>query len=184
MSDLTTLAAVKQYLKIPDAQTAQDELLESLITASSAAIEKYLGRTLEQSERTQVSDGTGSARMMFADWPVSAVESVTIDGQAIPAATSVTASGYRFDSASVVLNGYRFSRGLLNVTLAYTAGYAVIPADIAQACIETVALTYRRAEHIDVSSKALAGESITYIVNELSPAVRQMLGPYKKVIPI
>ncbi len=45
------------------------------------------------------------------------------------------------DAGLITLSGGKFSRGVQNITLRYTAGYATTPADLEQICIELV-LTY------------------------------------------
>jgi hypothetical protein len=183
---LTTVAAVKAYRKLPvTANTEMDAALQDLIARVSVSIENYLQRTIARGPRVDVRDGTGGTAMMTRDFPVASVQAVEVDGQAIPAAGGFGRSGWRLgDGRTIVLEGYRFARGVQNIRIAYTAGFAAVPGDVEQACIETVALAWARAEHIDVSSKSLAGETISYITSELTPSAKQMLGNYRRVAPL
>jgi hypothetical protein len=72
--------------------------------------------------------------MMLKNYPVNSITSVMVDGVPIPAAPSVTASGYSFEPTdpeppgnrqSVFLSGYAFNRGTQNVAVTYVAGYLV-----------------------------------------------------------
>lgn len=182
MADLTTLAAVKAYAGITG--TAQDVLLSGLITRASAAIENYLQRSVMSGSVAEVRDGTGATAMLLRQWPVASVASLMIDGQTIPAASAWGAPGWWLaDGRTILLFGYRFARGIANVQASYTAGYATVPADIEQACIETVLLALKRRDHIDVSSKSLAGESITFVNVELPRAAQQVLANHRRVSP-
>jgi len=176
MSDLTTLAAVKAYLKTPN--SAADDLLSDLITRASAAVENYCQRSLLSSSRVEFRDGTGGAVMLLREYPIQSIQSVVIDGNLIPP------SAYALYNRTLKLTGYRFTRDQMNVCITYTAGYLTVPPDVEQACIESVAQMYKRAEHIDVSSKSLQGESTTYIQTDISAAAQQMLNNYKIVAPI
>jgi hypothetical protein len=50
---LTTLEAVKEYLKIPVGTTVDDTKLEDLINSCSTAIENYCGRNLKSNLSTR-----------------------------------------------------------------------------------------------------------------------------------
>jgi len=99
----------------------------------------------------------------------------------------VKTPGYFIDSNPakanrIFVNGYRpCVRGVRNVSVSYTAGYAAIPYEVEQACLETIALRYKEIERIGVRSKSLAGETVSYIVNELSPSAMAQLQPYRRI---
>ena len=180
MADLTTLAKVKEW--IPNySGTADDALLTRLISAASDYIETYLNRGLLSQAYTTQRDGNGGTRLMFLNYPVTAVSLVKVDQQTIPA--SVNGSpGYVFDSTSVALIGYTFTRGYQNVSLNYTAGYATIPNEIEQACIELAALRYRDRERIGIQSKGMSGETITFSKKDFTDGIEQTLRQYRRVM--
>lgn len=182
MSDLTTLANVKAWMGITGNQ--DDTLLSRLIAAASAYIETFTNRTFESKQYVEVRDGTGKQRMAFAEYPVTAVASVVVNGNPIPAAPTMRDSGYRFDSIRLLLAGYEFSRGVGNVELIYTAGYSTTPPEIEQACIELVSLRYKERDRIGHQSKSLAGETVTFMIRDFPDSVRTILNNYKKVVPL
>ena len=182
MADLTTLAAVKGWLGITT--SADDATLARLITAASGYIEQWTNRHFSSQQFTEVRDGTGSAVMVFADYPVTAVQSVVINGNAITPSPGYGQAGYSYDTSTIRLTGYLFDKGRGNVRLTYTAGYAVTPPEIEQACIELVALRYKERDRIGHQSKSLAGETVTFIVRDFPDSVRTILGNYKKVVPL
>ena len=149
-TDLTTLADVKAWLQTGQSAfpATDDALLTRLITAGSQYIQSWLNRQIALADYLETRDGTGGDRLQFACFPVTAVLSLTIDGQTVPAAPSIGAAGYRFSSTQLSVCGYSFNRGAQNVVVSYTAGYSTTPPDVAQACIELVALRYRERTRI------------------------------------
>jgi hypothetical protein len=182
-ASLVGLAQVKTFLGIAPDDLSADDLLTDMILRGSEAVCGFLNHRVLSHDASEERDGTGSNRMMFGQWPVTAVQTVRVNGIAIAAQAGIGQPGYRFTPTMLVLDGYRFTRGWANVELAYTAGWAEVPADIAQAVIEVVALMYRRRDHIDVSSKSLAGETVSYITAEIPPSAKQALENYRHRIP-
>jgi hypothetical protein len=182
-SDLTTLANLEAWRGL--ASGNQDEaLLSRLITAASSYIETWCDRQFASQSYTETRDGTGAPRMAFAQTPVSAVASVTIDGQNIPPGDAVSTPGFYFTPTMLYLNGYAFHRGLGNVALVYTAGLAATPPEIEQACIELAAFRYREMERTGVASKALAGETTSFVIRDMPPAVATILAAWRRVVPL
>lgn len=180
MTALTTLAKVKQYGGIDSVE--DDLLLARMIDSASASIESYCSRSFVSAARAEVRDGTGTRRMSMRHFPVTAVASLTIDGKVIPPRPSPTAYGYTFDDYQVRLTGYVFEEGVDNVEVVYTAGLATIPEDVDLACCELVVSRYKARDRIGVSSKSLAGESISFVVDEFPDAVIGVLDRYRMVI--
>ncbi len=150
---------------------------QAALLAASAAVETYLHRPLITAERTEVHSGSGTAMLLPRVTPVHSVASITVDGAPVTA-------GWGTDGRRVWLTGGAvLPRGLGNVAITYIGGYDPLPHDIAQAVIEIAGVMLRRGEHADVSSKALAGESISYIAADITPSARQMLAPYVRVVP-
>lgn len=177
---ITTLAAVKQYKGITGAEL--DALITALIPRVSAAVETYLSRKVESQSHVEYRDGNNGVTLPLRQVPVTAVAAVLVDGVAIPSG-GFTQPGWRLAGSMLVLNGYRFTVGHGNVQFQYTAGFTTIPEDIEQAAIESILLSMERRSHIDVSSKSLAGETISYITSDLPPSARKLLEPYRRVAP-
>jgi hypothetical protein len=185
--DLTTLADVKAWLQTGHSAfpVTDDGLLTRLITAASQYIQSWLSRPVTLADYIEVRDGTGGEALQFACFPVVDVQLLTIEGQAIPPASSTRASGYVFSQTQLFVRGFRFNRGIQNVTISYSAGYKTIPPDISQACIELVALRYRERTRIGEVSKSLGGaETVTYAQKDLTDAIKTLLQAYRMVIPV
>ncbi len=179
--DLTTLANVKAWFAPPLTATADDALLTRLITAASQFVLAWLDRTLAQQSYAETRDGTGGLSLAFGNTPVSAVSAVSVDGVAIPPAPDAVSPGYAFSTTRLYLRGYAFTRGVQNVALAYTAGYAATPPEVEQACIELVALRYRERDRIGHVSKSLAGETVSFSQKDMSDDIKTLLSLYRRI---
>jgi Phage gp6-like head-tail connector protein len=185
--DLTTLPDVKAWLQTGQSAfpPTDDALLTRLITAASQYIQTWLNRQIASANYLEVRDGNGGDRLQFACFPVTAVLSLTIDGQAVPAAPSTTSAGYSFSSTQLSVRGYWFNRSVQNVTIVYTSGYASTPPDVSQACIELVSLRYRERTRVGEISRSLGGaETVAYAQKDMSDAIKTLLQQYRLVAPI
>jgi hypothetical protein len=187
--DLTTLGEVKAWLQTGQAAfpDTDDVLLTRLITAASQFIQKWLNRSIASADWYEVRDGTGGQRLTFGNFPVTAVLSLSIDGIAIPPAQNSGGfgAGYVFSPTELALRGYIFTPRPQNVEITYTAGYPIIPPDIAQACVDLVCLRYRERTRIGEVSRATGGtETVTYSQRDMSEHVKLLLSQYRLVIPV
>lgn len=186
-NDLTTLANVKQWLKVTT--TNDDALLSSLITSASQYIETYCDREFVPQTFTEIRDGKGTKSMQFAHYPVTAVSLVLLGSLEIAPAPQMgdigwPGTGYTFTDTLITLRGYFFWADVANVELVYTAGYNPMPADIVQAANELVGLRYRQRDHIGLTgSTSVDGQHIGYDDSALTPALATLLAQYKKRSP-
>ena len=180
MGDLTTLATVKQALRL--ASTTDDTLISRMITTASETMLSWLNRPILSAPFTDTFDGNGGSKLVLPNYPVTAIASVTVDGQSIPPSVSLS-QGFLFTSTLLLLRGYTLNQGMQNVQVSYTAGYAVAPPPLAQACIELVSHKYRELERIGQISKAIGGETVSFLVTDFPPSVKSVLTNFMKVTP-
>jgi len=181
MSDLTTLASLKQYLGITD--SSSDTVLAKLITAASVAVDYEVGYSIGSSTYTDVLDGNGADIIHPPMRPITSVASVAVDGMDYQLVES-RGVGFCFDYRAVwLVGGGRFSLGRRNVEITYTAGYTDIPADIEQAVNEMIGLRYRERDWIGFVSKSLAGETVTFNTSALPKSTQAVLRQYVRVTP-
>jgi hypothetical protein len=180
--DLTTLTAAKDWLSIKT--DANDALLTRLVSAVSQFIQTWLDRQIAVQDYTEMRDGHGGNRLAFANYPVTAVAAVLVDGRAIPASPDFLTPGYRFTPTMLILEGYVFTRGSGNVALTYTAGYAATPLELEQACLELVAARYKERDHIGQDAQSMQGQNVTFSTRDLPADVATVLGNWKKVMPV
>jgi hypothetical protein len=183
MSDLATLADLETWLGL--AVGNDDEpLLTRLIGAASAAAQSWCGQNFASATVTETRDGTGGRRLAFGQTPVTSVQSVTIDGITIPPSPAPGQPGYLWSATSLSLVGYSFGWSLGGVVIAYTAGYATVPADLAQAVLEWAGEIYRAKDRIGMSAETLGGQATPFLVAQMPPRVGQLLAPYRRVVPV
>lgn len=178
-TDLVKLSAVRSWIGMVPAVTEHDVTLARLISACSLAMQKYMERTIAQKDYRHSVSGPGAAFMVVRNYPITRVSSVIVDGLVVPA------SNITFDERTIYLNGaYRFARGRNNIALRYTAGFDAVPLDLAQACIDTVALRWRERDRIGMSSKGLAGETTTFSLADFPKQVITLMDEYKNRVPV
>jgi hypothetical protein len=190
--DLCALSDVTAWLQTGQNPfpSVDNALLTRLVTAASQFVQTWLQRQIAVTDWIEIRDGNGGQRLAFANFPVSQVWSLSIDGLTIPPApapggiTGGFGAGYVFSPTELALRGYVFTRRAQNVSVTYTAGYASVPPDIAQACIELVCQRYRERARIGEVSKALiSGETVTYSQKDMSDDVMTLLSQYRAVAP-
>lgn len=180
--DLTSIANLRSWLQLSG--TSDDALLERLISAASAFIRSFISRDIISTAYADTLDGKDTAQILFPNYPVTAVASVTIDGVSIPLRTDPSGVGYVFSKTALSLVGYRFCRGFQNVVVQYTAGFVSVPLDIEQACLELIGLKYKGRDRIGQQSKIIGGETVSFFIGDMPKEVKTILQTYQKVVPI
>jgi hypothetical protein len=142
---------VKAWMTLP-AVTSDDGPLGMLISQISRNIISHINRSsLLPKTFTDTFNGNNKSAQMLKYYPVNSITSVMVDGSAVPAAPSVTSSGYSFEATdpeppgnrqSVFLSGYAFNRGLQNVSISYVAGYMINAEPVVAAAAVTVQQPY------------------------------------------
>lgn len=136
-NDLTTLAAVKDWLTLTNtAPSNSDSVLKRQIKQASATIMSYLQRSSMVSQNyTDNFDGAGNQTFFLNQWPVTAVLSVTVDGQEVEQSDDTREPGWVLapwdgfppgnPQQVALIGGYLANCGSQNVRITYTAGYLV-----------------------------------------------------------
>lgn len=136
--DLTDLADLKAWL---DVQSADDDaLLGTLVTQISRMILSHCDRgSFLPMLHTETRDGGDEDAIVLRQWPVSAIQSLTINGTMIAPASPLVPGGARTPGyvlespgrappgrmQKLSLRGLRFLPGVQNVTITYQAGYQI-----------------------------------------------------------
>lgn len=77
---------------------------------------------------------------------------------------------------------YTFNTGNANESVTMTYGY--VPGPIEQAVIEMIGLDMKQRDNLGVTSKSLAGETVSYSDKNMTASVREMLWPYRRMVPV
>jgi len=144
--------------------------------------------TVQSTTSTTVvmNQGAGSAGVQSGDLIVFAPTPGSLVN-ALPT-TFYPPAGYTWQPTKLVITGYPIPRLQQCVSLLYQAGYATVPYEIEQACIELVALRYRMerqhpgvvADHIGTA----AGDGVTYSQKDMNPWMKRDLEQFKSVVPV
>ena len=191
------LADLHTYLNIPTAENTDDTLLQAMLDAATGMIQAYLSYDMASQVYTEQRNGWNTTVMKTYNRPIISVQSVTVDGQAIPAAANSQQPGYMFDQFCIFFTnanpvqtvpGFNnspsiFTRGMGNVILAYTAGYATIPPVVQFVCKSIAARMYKRTSRIGEKSKSIGGQTTaSYDDTQLTNEEKMVLDRYKLVV--
>lgn len=199
-TDLTNLDDVKAWIGITT--SSEDDVISAAITAISLY---WLWRTGRDSLNSNVAyneryDGSGTRRQFLRNVPVTVVSSVTVDGVAIPETPDFISYGWALDrsgrSISLIGGGGwqdgdarralagrppRFTQGVQNVQIQYTAGYSTVPPDVEDAVKKHVAVAYKRRQWIDQESQQISGIGVVkYRGWEVPPEVERTIRAYAR----
>lgn len=182
--DLASLAAVKSFRGILSYD--DDGELARLITAASAFASLYCRRTFAEDVGLveHHSTSVGQRRLLLRRPPISSITSLADDPQRIyGAATLLPATTYVIADAGVglvLLDGASFSGGVNNVQVIYRGGYAVIPADLAQAVVELVWLAREKGASnlLGMRAKSIADGNVSVLNMDWPAHVTAILDAY------
>lgn len=195
--DLTTVSNVKATMPRAEGPDA-DTLLQRLVTAASILVINMTSRDLIQRSYSEPYDGNGVDSFMLTQYPVTAVTSITENGQPVPQRVKFHDGGWVLrqppgaltDAPAVLTRDCRrWCRGIQNVVVNYTAGYPGpasptpgIPPDLEQAVIETVILRFKERARIGDASRTVSvgggAETITFTQKDLTPSAASVVARY------
>ncbi|OAT81101.1 head-tail connector protein [Desulfotomaculum copahuensis] len=203
---LTTLAAVKDFLKIEIDDNQYDTLLERMINAASEAIEGYCNRHFERGVYDELYRGNGRQLLGLNQYPVQAVTLVEANGARITDYQVYKEEGMLYRLALWPAGAY--FTGLVgdpvgstrNIRVLYEAGYVLpkdedlqasppiirtLPYDLEDACIELVALKFnqRQEEAAGKVTRAQADYQTTY-QQDIPPRLRQVLDRHRRLVVV
>jgi hypothetical protein len=172
---LTSLDAVKSYLKINISETTDDDLLSSLIEACSNVIENYCNRKFGIEEYEEEYDGVGKPFIILHNYPVNSIISVMIDGEIVePIEYKIRKNnGMLFRKSGI------WPHGIMNIKVTYSSGTDEIPAAIELACKHLV-MSYFKSDIASFSTTFQDG--VVFRPEALPSQVKALVSPYKKVM--
>lgn len=134
---LTTVADVKEILDIDAGDTSKDNLIKRKINQATFIIEGFTGRRFKETVYTDEEyDAPNSNQLRLRQYPILGISGFSSRDTSYNENDwdSVDSSLYFYDTASGLLNLNFNAAGSFNrYKVTYSAGYATIPADIAEA---------------------------------------------------
>jgi len=172
---LTTLAKIKILLSISG--SGEDDRLNEVVDASDDIISRWCDRDFDSTAYTEYYDGTGTAVLVLRQYPIIGNPSeVNVDGNRdFAATTALTVS----DDYIVETNGAEgilrlvsapfqgtlepvWPRGIQNIKVTYTAGYATLPAGLVHIATQYSAFLYRNRATFGPMATSMGGVSIRW----------------------
>ena len=195
--DLTTLASVREFLRLSDAtQTDMDALITTLITQASDAIKDYCGREFaaqSTASQTRVFEYRGGGLLWFAPYDLQTCTSVAIDSHTSTPITLTLNEDYYLkprnkDSGvweALELVGYEpatrssatVRRPWREVSIVGVWGFATVPDAVKLAANERVGWLYR--QHSAVPGNDLAGQGDRFGAVLMPSSVMALLSRYR-----
>lgn len=162
-----------------------DAIIDLLITQASEFVQGYLSDPVLTSTVTESFVGTGHSARFLKRLNPTAVTSVTVAGQVIPARTSPTGMGWFLDGSVVRLAGYLFTHDAACV-IVYTAGWALgsVPASIRRPTLKLILHWYAELDRIGQSSKSVGGQNISFDGSDVPSDVTKALDQVERVVPV
>lgn len=164
ITELASLATVKQYLRIPNPDQANDDdaTIQILMDASLRAIEHEMGAIVARPIRAERHDG-GRCEVWLRTFPVLYIENVQegwgyynwdLDDQEVNSIPALSIWAYSLDMPGeglVTRRGpgnvlYPFVHGRNNIRVDYVAGRTEVPPNAILAFSELVSIWYRQSQ--------------------------------------
>lgn len=182
---LTTLANARSQLQIPTGRTENDSKIERLINAASQFLGEYCDRRFISQTYTEYFHGRRQNYVMPKQWPVTSVTSlkISLDRDWSDPSALVDPSEYDIaDDGTTILYDGHFPRGHKSVQLVSVCGYATVPYDLEQACLQMVEWWYRHNERQDIgrTSSSKEGESVS-VLSEVPNHILRIANFYKRI---
>ena len=205
---ILSLDVVKDYLSISLLTATDDDFLQLAINNQSSWIEsQIINKVKSQLITGEISDGTGRCRLRTKYFPIislTLLQYLDENGTWTDILTTLTDAILRNpenqfsnqnNSFYIELpTGYYFEpfiytsdvNEIQNIKVSYYAGYAVIPTEIYDVCLERVVDYYKRSsrgggrfgKESDAGSGMAVSTSTRYI--DFSPRHKEMLQPFKR----
>jgi len=176
----TTIANVKAILNIPDTVSQWNTLLDTIVAMVDSEIEGLIGHKIDSTayvEKYDIDSDTQN-EVVLNQFPVISVTYLKDTDD------TVSTSNYYTDLEAGVIRlenyGTFFTAGRQTVEVSYTAGYAVVPADLSYAASILCVQHFNISRHAGIS-KGVIGNYQFQLKGDLPPEVSRILARYRRV---
>lgn len=180
ITEIASLATVKQYLRIPNPTqpNGDDATIQILMDAAQAAIEREVGVVVARKVRAERHNG-GRCEVWLREIPVLYIENIQegwgyynwdLDDQTVNSIPALSLWAYSLDNpkegqvtrrapGNVV---YPFVHGINNIRVDYVAGRTEVPGNVVLAFCELTSIWYRQSQLRMGGDAARAIEGLAY----------------------
>ncbi len=163
--------------------TDYDTVLTQLVSQISAFLENYLERKIEQASFTEYYDGDGED-LFIKNYPIASSPAMVISynsgTQNTPVWNVINPENYSIYFEEGIIK-YAFPTGERNIKVAYTGGYATVPADMELAAIQMIAKSFEQRKAQGKLQESLGGASITW-KPDMTEEQKIIFDKYRRVI--
>lgn len=186
---------LQEYLKIK--KDDHPEITQRITAGVSAAIERFVNSHIEAKRVTEFHNGTGDSGIIFPrNKPIIAISALWDDTDRLFGDSSLFATAdYEFDgsvgwielvestrSTLIPSGGTKFAKGVRNIRVTMTTGYATVPDDIMQAALDWGGHLYKQTDKNAFGVTTIERADVSQGVRDLGkmPAgVKELLKPYR-----
>ena len=177
---LCTRKEVKDYMNVVQADNTYDNLIHDFIGRVSSAFESYCSRNFIADDYTEYHDGEGKRNIFPNQFPINTIASIHDDVDWLWGSdTLIDPTDYRIAEDRYIVYNSVFGFSPQNVKLVYNAGYATIPVELTQACIEEVARKIKHRTDFDELVKTMGDGSVSYTDLSFLPQTFLTLDQFK-----
>lgn len=186
---LCTLGDLKEFLGLADSDTVNPAQLNRYIRMASNQIVGYCKQDFQiVFIENELHDGDDTHLLSLDHTPIQAIESLSIDGQAIdPTEVKIYPSYIKLDETYTYdarLRGFDrvFGRGVQNVSVSYQAGFLQAPFEIQEACMLQVVFLQNlgNRQGIVTETNQVSGSTTSYAQTQLAPSVRVICNRFRR----
>lgn len=182
---LVELDQVKPFVNVSG--VGEDTILTFWINAASWFCNTHTRRELLSRAQTEYYNGDGTNTLLVNNYPITAITHVYDDlDRTYGDDTELDSDDlvYMPDGLaySIVYDGGAFTRGVKNIKAMYTAGYATVPWELQQACLEIIIYYYKNTEEnrFGVTTRTAGGGSMTIETTQIPKSALEVLDKYKR----
>lgn len=173
---LCTLAEAKTMLGITG--TDYDEILTRLINRGTDIIQNYCKRTFDDATYTEKWDGDNTGTYNVKHYPINSITGIYYLVSDYDSDTWDTLDDdfYTYDSASgIVYCETPFHKGMYrNWKITYNGGYATIPQDIKEACVDIVTYLYNKKNSKGIKVERVGDRSVEWFAATGSSIIKEL----------
>jgi len=173
--ELVTYEALADFMGLEDYDLSAYPALDVVRDSVVAALESYMGRELENRQRTETIYAYGKPMKMLAlkAIPVVTVSEVLVDGYDWTSYATATGYGIRLDRAAM------YAQAQVTYTGGFVADGVSIPEDIARAALIQTAYELQSKDNVGASSVSTEGGTVQRPAIGLLSEVKRLLNNHK-----
>jgi len=189
------LTEAQEFLKMPEIEDADRNMLSSLIDKVSLAIKKYTDRVLvvQSTSTTEYLSGNGTAKLILHDWPVNSFTSLKIrdgsDFSSLSYNTTLTANtDYVVDYESGIIRAVgvgMWDDGYRKYQAIYKPGYAAnaIPDDLKLGTLITIQSLWKKINTgmFSTTSQQIGDINLVYSQELFPDEAKRLIDNYRRL---